>query len=62
MTTDLHYLSLAEVSRRLAAREISSVEVTRALLDRIARVDGRLKSYATVTAERALADAACRLR
>jgi amidase len=58
MTTDLHYLSLAEVSRRLAAREISSVEVTRALLDRIARVDGRLKSYAIVTAERALADAA----
>jgi len=58
MTTDLHYLSLAEVSRRLGAREISSVEVTRALLDRIAQVDGRLKSYATVTGERALADAA----
>ena len=57
MTADLHYLSLAEASRRLGAREISSAELTRALLDRIARVDGRLKSYATITAERALADA-----
>jgi amidase len=58
MTTDLHYLSLAELSRRLGAREVSSVEVTRAMLDRIARVDGRLKSYATVTGGQALADAA----
>jgi amidase len=58
MTTDLHYLSLAELSRRLDAREVSSVEVTRAMLDRIVRVDGRLKSYAAVTGEQALADAA----
>jgi len=58
MTADLHYLSLAELSERLGAREVSSVEVTRAVLDRIAEVDGRLKSYATVTGERALADAA----
>ena len=58
MTSDFHYLSLAELSRRLSAREVSSVEVTRAVLDRIAQVDGRLKSYATVTGELALADAA----
>src|SRR5258708_6568073 len=58
MTADLHYLSLAELSERLGAREVSSVEVTRVVLDRIAEVDGRLKSYATVTGERALADAA----
>jgi amidase len=58
MTTDLHYLSLAELSRRLDAREVSSVEVTRAMLDRIVRVDERLKSYAAVTGEQALADAA----
>lgn len=60
MPTDLHYLSLDDVARRLKARTLSSVEVTRAMLDRIAKVDGNLKSYATVTPERALADAAAR--
>src|SRR5882757_12259 len=56
--TDLHYLSLDEVARRLKARKLSSVEVTRAILDRIETLDPRLKSYATVTPERALQDAA----
>src|SRR6185312_10962588 len=60
MPTDLHYLSLDDVARRLKARTLSSVEVTRAMLDRIAKIDGNLKSYATVTSERALADAAAR--
>lgn len=58
MPADLHYLSLDEVARRLKARQLSSVEATRSMLDRIAEVDPVLKSYATVTAERALADAA----
>jgi amidase len=57
MTDDLHYLSLDEVARRLKARKLSSVEATEALLDRIAKLDPKLKSYATVTRERALADA-----
>ena len=60
MATDLHYLSLDEVARRLKARKVSSVETTRAILDRIAKLDPKLKSYATLTAERALADAAVR--
>lgn len=60
MSTDLHYLSLADVARQLEARALSSVEVTRALLDRIDRVDRELKSFAVVTPERALADAAGR--
>jgi amidase len=55
---DLHYLSLDEVARRLKARKLSSVEVTRAILDRIEALDPKLKSYATVTPERALQDAA----
>jgi amidase len=55
---DLHYLSLDEVARRLKARKLSSVEATRAILDRIETLDPKLKSYATVTAERALQDAA----
>ena len=58
MPADLHYLSLDEVARRLKARELSSVETTSSLLDRIAKVDRQLGSYATVTAEQALTDAA----
>src|SRR5262245_44987469 len=55
--TDLHDLDLTDVARRLRARELSSVEVTRHLLERIARLDGRLRSYATVTPDLALAQA-----
>jgi amidase len=58
MPADLHYLSLDEVARRLKARKLSSVELTQSMLDRIAKVDPKLKSYATLTPERALADAA----
>jgi amidase len=60
MPADLHYLSLDEVARRLKARKLSSLEATRTMLDRIARLDPRLKAYAVLTAERALADAAQR--
>jgi len=60
MPADLHYLSLDEVARRLKARKLSSVEATRAILDRIAKLDPKLKSYATLTPERALSDAAAR--
>jgi amidase len=55
---DLHYLELLEVGRLIQARELSSVEVTQSLLDRIGKLDGKLKSYATVTPDDALADAA----
>lgn len=58
MPADLHYLSLDEVARRLKARKLSSVELTRSILDRVDEIDPRLRSYATVTADRALADAA----
>lgn len=60
MPADLHYQSLDEIARRLKARELSSVEATRSMLDRIDRLDPKLKSYARVTPERALADAARR--
>src|SRR4051794_15005057 len=51
------YLSLREVGRRIAARQVSPVELTRAMLARIAKIDPVLKSYATVTGDQALADA-----
>jgi amidase len=60
MPADLHYLSLDEVARRLKARKVSSVEATQTILERIAKLDPKLKSYATLTPERALADAAAR--
>ena len=55
--TPLHYQTIAEVAGRLASREISSVELTQAVLDRIAALDGELKSYATVMAEPAMESA-----
>lgn len=58
MAEDLHYLSLDEVARRLKGRQLSSVEATRSILGRIEKLDPKLKAYATLTAERALADAA----
>jgi amidase len=58
MTEALHYRSLVEVGAGIFRREVSPVAVTAALLDRIAAVDPQLHSYTTVTAERALADAA----
>ena len=57
---DLHYMSVTEVARRIEKKEISPVELTRAMLARIERIDGRLKSYATVMADQALASARAR--
>ena len=53
----LHYQTITEVAGRLASREISPVELTQAMLDRIAALDGELKSYATVMAEQAMESA-----
>lgn len=62
MTTDslkdsVHYASLLDTARLIQSKELSPVDLTHWMLDRIAAVDGRLRSYATVTAERALAAA-----
>ena len=45
MGTDLTGLDAAELGRRLAAGETSSVELTRAYLDRIAAQDDVLGAY-----------------
>jgi amidase len=55
---DICLLDLVEVGRRVQARQLSAVEVTKAVLDRIARLDRCLKSYVTVTEDLALAQAA----
>jgi amidase len=54
---DLHYSELVEIGQRIQKRELSAVEATQAQLDRIARLDGGLKSYAHVMASSALEQA-----
>ncbi|EXI74386.1 MAG: Glutamyl-tRNA(Gln) amidotransferase subunit A [Candidatus Accumulibacter sp. SK-11] len=50
-------LSLADIGRALASREISSVELTGIYLDRIARLNPQLNAFITVDPERSLAQA-----
>ncbi|MGH8798323.1 MAG: amidase [Caldimonas sp.] len=57
MDDELHFLEISELARLLAARKVSPVELTRAMLDRIERLDPALKAYAHVTPELALAQA-----
>ena len=54
---DWHYLELLDIGRRIQAKEISSVDATRAQLARIRKLDGELKSYARLMPDSALADA-----
>ena len=54
---DLTMLSIGEAGRRIAARELSPVDLTRAYLERIERFDGQVNSFITVTAEQALEQA-----
>lgn len=56
--TDLHYLGLVDLGRKIQAKELSPVEATKAMLGRIEKLDGKLKSFAYVMADSALADAA----
>ncbi len=55
---DPAFLTIAELNRVYEQRELSPVEVTRALLDRIAAHDGKLHSFIRVTPDVALAEAA----
>ena len=56
-TPPLHYLTITQAAPLLRERQLSPVELTRAFLDRIAAVDGRLNAYVTLLPERALAQA-----
>jgi aspartyl-tRNA(Asn)/glutamyl-tRNA(Gln) amidotransferase subunit A len=53
----LHHLTIAEAARLIAARKLSPVELTRALLARIEAIDPQLNAYLLVTAEQALEQA-----
>src|SRR5438874_106648 len=54
---DVAFLTIAELNRLYRSRELSPVEVTKALLARIAAHDGRLHSFLRLTEEIALAEA-----
>jgi amidase len=54
---DLPFEPLVSLSARIRRREISPVEATKAMLDRIAKIDGDYMSYKVVLADRALAQA-----
>src|SRR5687768_1267051 len=55
---ELYNLTIAEAHGLLTRREVSSQELTRAVLERIESVDYRVRAYVTVIADAAMADAA----
>ena len=57
-TSELIGLTIHEARGLLDRGEVSSVELTRAALDRVGQVDDRVKAFVTVTGEFALAQAA----
>ena len=54
---DLVFTGIRELGQRFRARELSPVELTQALLQRIERLDPTLHAFVTVTADRALVEA-----
>jgi aspartyl-tRNA(Asn)/glutamyl-tRNA(Gln) amidotransferase subunit A len=54
VSDDLTRFTAAELAAKIQAKEVSSVEVTQAHLDRIAKVDGQVHAFLHVDAERAL--------
>lgn len=57
MSSELCFLTIGEAARLIQSRKISPVELTQALLDRIAAIDPQVNAYITVTADLALAQA-----
>lgn len=58
MTDELAFVSILEASGMLDQREVTSVELTRLMLNRIAAFEPSLNAWITVVEERALAQAA----
>lgn len=54
---DLCFMSIADLGEKLRNREISPVDVTRAMLDRIERHNEEMRVYITITRDEALAQA-----
>ncbi len=54
---ELFFATIRDIGARFRRRALSPVELTRAHLERIEKLDPKLHAFVTVTAERALADA-----
>lgn len=54
---ELAFLDLVALGRALRARELTALEVTRAMFERIAALDGRLHAYVTLMRDSAEAEA-----
>ncbi|MDP2690203.1 MAG: amidase, partial [Deltaproteobacteria bacterium] len=54
---DITSLTIHGLSEKLSKKEVSSVEATKACLDRIEKVDGKIHAFLTVTKEEALESA-----
>jgi amidase len=50
----LHFLTITEIASLIRDKQVSPVEVTEAMLQRIDAMDGRFQSYATVMADQAM--------
>ena len=57
MSNELHYKTISELAPLVRDGKLSSVELTESQLARIEQLDGHLKSYATVMADSARAQA-----
>lgn len=55
--SDLHFKTIAELSAALASGEISSVELTQAIIDRTVAVDDKVKAFLSYDVDDALAQA-----
>jgi aspartyl-tRNA(Asn)/glutamyl-tRNA(Gln) amidotransferase subunit A len=56
-TQDWTFLSISELSELIRTRKVSPVEITRAVLERIGRLNPMLNAYITVTADLAMRSA-----
>jgi len=56
--SDLFWKSATDLASALEAKDVSSVEITQALIERTEAIEGDLQAYLLPTADRALADAA----
>jgi len=57
LTSDLNQLTIHEAHRLLKAKQVSSVELTRACIERIRQVEEKVRAFVTITDEVALKQA-----
>ena len=57
MTEDLHYKTISELAPLVRDGKVTSIELTESQFERIAQLDGHLKSYATLMVDSAIKQA-----